>query len=90
MKKLAIKMINAYQVLTKNTSNTCRYQPSCSQYGKEAYETRNFFVASALTAWRILRCNPFSKGGYDPVPRPKNQKGTHTHERLSEHTTPGE
>lgn len=90
MKRLAIKMINAYQVLTKNTPSTCRYHPSCSHYAKEAYQTRNFFIASTLTAWRLLRCNPFSKGGYDPVPHPKKQKGHANHERLSEHPSSGE
>ncbi len=71
MKKLALKLIDLYRKSTKNTRPTCRYHPSCSAYAKEAYETRNFFVASFLTAWRILRCNPLSKGGYDPVPKPK-------------------
>ena len=46
----------------------CPYFPSCSAYGMEAIEKRGPIVGSVLAAWRILRCNPFSKGGYDPVP----------------------
>lgn len=48
----------------------CRFTPTCSAYAYEAFRTRGFFVGLALSVWRILRCNPFSKGGYDPVPPP--------------------
>ncbi len=67
----AVKLITDYQAYTKNRPPTCRYSPTCSHYAKEAFETRNVFVAFGLSAWRILRCNPLSKGGYDPVPKPK-------------------
>lgn len=46
----------------------CRFHPSCSSYALEAYRTLGIFRASYLTAWRILRCNPFNPGGFDPVP----------------------
>lgn len=46
----------------------CPYYPSCSQYGLEAVEKYGAFKGGILAAYRILRCNPFSKGGYDPVP----------------------
>ena len=46
----------------------CRFTPTCSAYALEAFAKRGFFVGLILTVWRILRCNPFSKGGYDPVP----------------------
>ncbi|MFP4286083.1 MAG: membrane protein insertion efficiency factor YidD [Candidatus Izemoplasmataceae bacterium] len=82
MRKLMIKWIGWYQNVTKNTTPTCKYTPTCSHYAKEAYEKRNFFVASFLTVWRILRCNPFSKGGYDPVPL-KNKKGGNHLDYLS-------
>jgi len=74
MKRLAIKMIETYQQATHDKNPTCRYYPTCSSYAKEAYTKRNFFVASALSFWRILRCNPLSKGGYDPVPEKKKKE----------------
>ena len=46
----------------------CPYIPTCSQYGLEAIEKYGAFRGSLLAVWRILRCNPFSHGGYDPVP----------------------
>ncbi len=52
----------------------CRFTPSCSQYAIEAFEKRGFFVGFGLTVWRILRCNPFSKGGYDPVPEKRSRR----------------
>ena len=47
---------------------TCKFIPTCSQYGIEAIDKYGAFKGGMLTIWRILRCNPFSKGGYDPVP----------------------
>ena len=47
---------------------SCRYIPTCSQYGMEAIEKYGALKGGIMTCWRILRCNPFSKGGYDPVP----------------------
>jgi len=44
------------------------YTPTCSQYAIEALEKYGAFKGSLLSLWRILRCNPFSKGGFDPVP----------------------
>ena len=46
----------------------CRFTPTCSEYALEAFTKRGFFIGLILTVWRVLRCNPFSKGGYDPVP----------------------
>lgn len=48
--------------------NTCRFHPSCSQYTYEAIERYGLFKGARLGAWRILRCNPYSKGGFDYVP----------------------
>ena len=47
---------------------TCKYYPTCSEYGLQAIEKYGALKGGLLTIWRILRCNPFSKGGYDPVP----------------------
>ena len=49
-------------------STKCPYFPSCSEYGMEAVEKYSALKGGAMAAWRIMRCNPFSKGGYDPVP----------------------
>lgn len=69
MKKILIGMIRFYQkYLSPLKSTRCPYIPTCSQYGLEAIEKYGALKGSLLAAWRILRCNPFSKGGYDPVP----------------------
>ena len=82
MNKIMIKMINAYKKNTANKNPTCRYHPSCSTYSKHAFEKHNFFYASILSVWRILRCNPLSKGGYDPVPKTKREKNQEETEQL--------
>lgn len=74
MKRFILFLINQYQKFTVDSAPKCRYHPTCSNYAKEAFETRNIFVASILSIWRILRCNPFSKGGYDPVPHKHEKK----------------
>lgn len=52
----------------------CKYYPTCSQYGLEAIERFGALKGSGLALWRILRCNPFSSGGYDPVPEKKEKR----------------
>jgi putative membrane protein insertion efficiency factor len=75
MRKLAIKMIRFYQkTKTPTMSGSCRFLPSCSNYAIDAYTKHNFFYASILTFWRILRCNPLSKRRYDPVPLTRKEK----------------
>ena len=69
MKKILITMIRFYQrYLSPLKSTKCPYIPSCSHYGLEAIQKHGVFKGGILTLWRIIRCNPFSKGGYDPVP----------------------
>lgn len=73
LKKLALFLIRTYQVTLspRFSGGACRFTPTCSQYAIEAIETHGLIKGSALTFWRILRCNPFCKGGYDPVPPKK-------------------
>ncbi len=70
MKKILIGLIKFYRKYVSGAKPvpTCKYIPTCSEYGIEAIEKHGAFKGSLLTIWRILRCNPFSKGGYDPVP----------------------
>lgn len=69
MKYLMIGLIRFYRkCISPLKPPCCRFTPTCSAYALEAFQKRGFFVGTALTVWRLLRCNPFSKGGYDPVP----------------------
>ncbi len=69
MKHLMIWLIGLYRkFISPIKPPCCRFTPTCSAYAIEAFQKRGFFVGLILTVWRILRCNPFSKGGYDPVP----------------------
>ena len=68
LKMLCMRMIIFYQrYLSKHT---CLYRPTCSQYTLECINNFGAVIGILLGAWRILRCNPFSKGGYDPAPLP--------------------
>jgi putative membrane protein insertion efficiency factor len=74
MKKLLLALIKFYKSnISVHTKSHCKYYPTCSQYGLEAIERFGALKGTALTVWRILRCNPFSKGGYDPVPEKKKR-----------------
>ena len=70
MKYVLLWMIRFYRKYLSGMKGgcTCKYYPTCSQYGLEAIEKYGALQGGALAVWRILRCNPFSKGGYDPVP----------------------
>jgi len=69
MTQLAMVLIKLYQnTVSKVLPPVCRFQPTCSQYAFEAIKRHGFARGSWLAAKRIARCNPFSEGGYDPVP----------------------
>lgn len=70
MKKLCILYIRIYQIFLSplKSHSTCIYTPTCSQYALEAIEKHGVIKGGLLAIWRVLRCNPFAKGGYDPVP----------------------
>ena len=72
MKRVLIRLIRVYQkYLSPLKSTKCPYYPTCSTYAVEALEVHGAFNGSILAVWRLLRCNPFSRGGVDPVPRGK-------------------
>ena len=65
---IPIKLIRFYQkYISSCTPPRCKFYPTCSNYGIEAYKKYNFVKATILLIIRILRCNPFSKGGYYPL-----------------------
>ena len=69
MKKLMIFLIELYRkYISPMKSTKCPYIPTCSEYGLEAVKKYGALKGGFLALWRIIRCNPFSKGGYDPVP----------------------
>ncbi len=69
MKRIALGLIRFYQLaISPFTPPSCRYIPTCSQYGYEAITKHGLMKGGLLTAKRLLRCHPFSKGGIDPVP----------------------
>ena len=70
MKRALLWLIHFYrrQLSPRKGGPCCRYFPTCSEYAVTAIERYGAFKGGRMAAWRILRCNPFSKGGYDPVP----------------------
>ena len=69
MKYLFMGLIRIYQkTISPLLGEVCRYYPSCSHYGYEAMSVHGAFKGTILTAWRVLRCNPWSAGGVDEVP----------------------
>ena len=75
MKKGILSLIKIYQktispdhgVFSGGEQHVCKFYPTCSQYTYEAINKYGVLKGSAMGSWRILRCNPFSKGGKDPV-----------------------
>jgi putative membrane protein insertion efficiency factor len=65
-----LALIRLYQLTLSRLMppNTCRFYPSCSRYGFEAIRKHGAIKGGLLASWRVLRCNPFNPGGYDPVP----------------------
>ena len=69
MTGLVLRLIRVYQrTLSHVFGGSCRFYPSCSQYTYEAVERYGWWRGARMGAWRIVRCNPFTHGGYDPVP----------------------
>ena len=70
MKQAATVALRIYKgIVSPFFPAACRYIPSCSEYTAEAVARHGLFYGTALGFWRLLRCNPFVRGGYDPVPK---------------------
>ena len=69
MKRVFIALVKFYKkAISPYLPDACRFTPTCSEYAIQAIEKYGALKGGAMAVWRILRCNPFGKGGYDPVP----------------------
>lgn len=79
MKYIFIALVKFYRkFISPNKPSCCRFIPTCSTYALEAFEKHGAIVGFGLTVGRICRCNPFCKGGYDPVPQRQRKIFKHT------------
>jgi putative membrane protein insertion efficiency factor len=70
MRLLLLFLIRVYRLaISPLIGPCCRFEPSCSVYAEEALHTHGALRGTALTLWRLARCQPFGRGGLDPVPR---------------------
>jgi putative membrane protein insertion efficiency factor len=84
VKHVLIALLKAYRfAISPLYGQVCRYHPSCSAYALEAVTVHGSIKGTWLAAWRVLRCNPWSRGGYDPVPARPDRNNT------SRRSTPG-
>jgi uncharacterized protein len=68
MRAVALGVLRVYQrTISPALPRRCKYHPTCSEYAVQAIRGYGLLRGSALAAWRLLRCNPLSHGGYDPV-----------------------
>jgi putative membrane protein insertion efficiency factor len=79
MKSLALQLLRLYKRwISPAFPPSCRYVPTCSEYAMEVVERYGTLRGAAMAAWRLLRCHPFAKGGYDPVVEDPNLKISNT------------
>ncbi|MBU3542470.1 MAG: membrane protein insertion efficiency factor YidD [Burkholderiaceae bacterium] len=77
LKKILKGLIRFYQLtLSPFWGSQCRFHPTCSHYAIEAIDKHGALKGFFMAIWRILRCNPFAKGGLDPVPEKSREKKT--------------
>jgi len=71
VRRLLVAVVDLYRrLLSPLLPPLCRFEPSCSKYAREALLRHGALKGTLLALWRILRCNPFCRGGHDPVPPP--------------------
>ena len=68
MKYVLIYLIKIYQKIPGPWHNNCKFKPTCSNYAIGVLNEFGFFKGTFLTVKRLIKCNPWSKGGYDPIP----------------------
>ncbi|MCX6372472.1 MAG: membrane protein insertion efficiency factor YidD [Actinobacteria bacterium] len=87
MNRILIAFIKVYQyTMSPLLGPRCRYYPSCSNYAVDALREHGAVRGLGLATWRLLRCNPFSNGGYDPVPpRHKCSEPEHCETNMNTH-----
>ena len=74
MKSLILTLLRFYKArISPELPPACRYTPTCSEYAIEAIELRGVLLGGFFATKRVLSCNPFSRGGYDPVPGARTQ-----------------
>lgn len=72
IERVAVEAIKTYKkIATPYVIKSCRFAPTCSEYAIEAIEQKGIARGTMLSIWRLLRCNPFSRGGWDPVKKEK-------------------
>ncbi|MDP8258964.1 MAG: membrane protein insertion efficiency factor YidD [Candidatus Aadella gelida] len=75
MKKAIIKVLEQYKKhISPFFIKSCRFYPSCSEYSAEAIKEHGVIKGTFFSLWRIARCNPFSRGGHDPVRKTRKEK----------------
>jgi len=80
IRSLLIATVRLYQLLVSPVFPAgCRFIPSCSEYAHQALAMHGVFRGMGLTLWRILRCHPFARSGYDPVPEVRPAKAHTSH-----------
>jgi putative membrane protein insertion efficiency factor len=76
--RLLLALIRGYRTVSRYTPRVCIYEPTCSEYAAEAIRRHGALRGSWLAMRRILRCHPFARGGYDPVPETKSKMVEHS------------
>ena len=75
VRRAVVALLRFYQrFLSPLLPAACRFHPTCSEYAVQAVETHGLLRGTGMSAWRLARCQPFSTGGYDPVP-PRTKSG---------------
>jgi len=64
---VSLALITLYRLVSRFTKPKCRFYPTCSSYALQMFREKGFFIGFPKIVWRVLRCNPFNDGGYDPV-----------------------